>query len=263
MRDLSEKIDLNAPAFGQGAQGLDILTKEPEDHSFEENVEHKEDEENIDSVEENKVPYSRFKNIHNRAIEAEAEAEKWRQRAEEFEKSRNSNSESNNQSEMPSYWKELYGDSEVSQKAWEIQQKREDEIERRAYEAGQRGARELESSQREVINTNVAKIDESFEDLSAFIGRDLTSKEQSQILDIVDDYTAKDDNGNYQGAIMPFDKAWKILELQKNSSKSSQRSDRDSVASLSGVTSQGNTDIQVEKDKNWNPLARGSWRSRL
>lgn len=260
---LRDKIDLNAPAFGAGAQTLEDIKDAPES-SVEEKPEVKEEiEEDVEpSVEENKVPYSRFKNIHTRALEAEAEAEKWRQRAEAIEQN-HTRRDTTETEDMPSYWKELYGDSEASQKAWQIQQRREEAIEQKAYEAGQRGAQELEYKQRERIDSNIAMIDENFEDLSAYIGRNLTAKEQSAILDIVDDYTPKDNDGSYLGAIMSFDKAWEIYELKQNSGKSVQRKDRDSVAALSATSSQGDTDAIAEQNKNWNPLARGSWRSRL
>jgi hypothetical protein len=259
------KIDLNAPAFGAGAQKLEDLINDA--HAQEASVEVKpvvesHEEGNDTSDEETKVPYSRFKKFHDEARQARQEAEEWRAKAEALE-SRPVRREIEESLDMPSYWRELYGDSEASQKAWSIQQRREEEIEQRAYEAGQRGARELEIEQRERIESNVNAIDDNFEDLSEFIGRDLTAKEQSAILDIVDDYTAKDRDGNYQGAIMPFDKAWEIYELKQGSVKSSQRKDRDVVASLSGTSSQGDTSGNEEQNKSWNPLARGTWRSRL
>lgn len=257
------KIDLNAPAFGAGAQKLeDLITDAHAQSSVEEPVIEVKEEETVESAEETKVPYSRFKKFHDEARQARLEAEEWRAKAEALE-SRPVRHEVDESSEMPSYWKELYGDSEASQKAWSIQQRREEEIERKAYEAGQRGARELEIEQRERIDSNVAVIDDNFDALSDFVGRDLTVKEQSAILDIVDEYTAKDSDGNYQGAVMPFDKAWEIYELKQNSVKSPQRQARDSVASLSGAQSRGDTSVSEETNKNWNPLARGSWRSRL
>lgn len=261
---LREKIDLNAPAFGAGAQTLEDLNK-PVEASVEETpvIKEEEVEEVVESVEENKVPYSRFKKYHDEAKLAREEAEEWRRKAEELEQSNYARPEVNESIDMPDYWVDLYGDSDASQKAWKIQQRREQEIEQRAYEAGQRGAQELATQQQYRLDSNVAMIDESFDFLSETIGRDLTAKEQSAILDIVDDYTAKDADGNYQGAIMPFDKAWEIYELKQNSSKVSQRKDRDQVASLTAST-QGNADVsKEEKDKNWNPLARGSWRNRL
>lgn len=260
------KIDLNKPAFGEGAQTLaDLQATLTPDTSVEETVEIKPKEEEAEetSVEETKVPYSRFKNIHNRALEAEAEAEKWRAKAEEIESSRQARSTDTSDEAMPPEWKDLYGDSEASEKAWKIQQKREQAIEQRAYEAGQRGAMELENRQRERLDANVARIDEHFEDLSAFVGRDLTEKEQSSILDIVDNYTAKDADGNYLGEVMPFDKAWEIYELKQNSGKAQSRQSRDNVAALSGTNTQGDTAVNAEKDKNFNPLDWNAWKNRL
>lgn len=262
------KIDLDKPAFGEGSQSLqDLMDTRTSDTSVEETADIKpEAEENKDteetSVEETKVPYSRFKNIHTRAIEAEAEAEKWRLRAEEIESSKTSVSTESYEA-MPSEWKDLYGDSEASEKAWKIQQKREQAIEQRAYEAGQRGARELETLQREKVNSNLNVIDQNFESLSAFVGRDLSEKEQSAVLDIVDNYTPKDADGNYQGAIMDFDKAWEIYELKQNSGKSQTRQSRDNVASLSGTNTQGDTAVNAEKDKNFNPLDWNAYKSRI
>lgn len=253
------KIDLNAPAFGQGAQKLEDLTS---NSSVEESTHKEVVAEEESSVEETKVPYSRFKKFHDEARQARQEAEEWRNKAEQLER-RPTRYDNENSTEMPSYWKELYGDSDASKKGWIVQQKREEEIEQRAYEAGQRGAQELETIQRERIDSNVETIDENFEMLEDFVGRNLTTKEQSSILDIVDDYTAKDRNGNYEGAIMPFDKAWEIYELKQNSGKSSQRKDRDAVALLSSASSQGDTSSNEEQNKTWNPLARGTWRNRL
>lgn len=260
-------VDLNAPAFGKGAQTLSDLTKdasveEKEVKESEDNTQNVKEEETETSEEETQVPYSRFKKFHDQAKENKRIADEYRAEIEAL-KSNSSRTNEDEEDEMPSYWKELYGDSDASLKAWKIQQRREEEIERRAYEAGQRGAQELERIQRERIESNVATIDDNFDELSSLIGRDLTAKEQSEILDIVDDYTAKDSYGNYAGEVMPFDKAWEIYELKHNSAKSSQRKDRDSVASLSGTSTQGDTSVQAEQDKNWNPLARRSWAKRL
>lgn len=259
-------FDPNAPAFGAGSQKLeDLINDAHAQSSVEEPQEVKEEpvSDDIDtSVEENKVPYSRFKKFHDKALEAQQEAEKWRQRAEELENGRSSRND-NDSSEMPSYWKELYGDSEASQRAWQIQEQREQDIERRAYEAGQRGAEELEQKQQQRIESNVATIDDNFENLSDYVGRELTAKEQSAILDIVDDFTPKDEYGRYAGPLIPFEKAWEMYELKNNSGKTVSRQSRDNVASISGASSSGNTDVQAEKDKSWNPLARGTWRSRL
>lgn len=258
------KIDLNAPAFGAGAQKLEELINDASRQSSEEEKPEGESkvENEVETVVETQVPYSRFKKFHNEARQARAEAEEWRRKAESFEQqpAKRVVSESD---DMPSSWRKLYGDSEASQEAWLLQKQREEEIVRQAYEAGQRGAEELELRQYQKIEGNVATIDENFEDLSDYVGRELTSKEQSAILDIVDDFTPKDEYGRYAGPLIPFEKAWEMYELKQDSAKVSQRRDRDNVASLSSTSSQGDTSVNEEQAKNWNPLARGSWRSRL
>lgn len=265
------KVDLNKPAFGEGSQTLKEFETKPEETSVEvtkpEIKEEVSEEETETPVGENKVAYSRFKTIHQRALDAEAEAEHWRLKAEEIEQTRSRFSESRTEStEMPREWEALYGNSEASQKAWGIQLKREQDIERRAFEAGQRGAQELKKIETQRVNENLSTINENFEDLSALVGRDLTEKEETAILDIVDNYTAKDNDGNYLGAMMPFDKAWEVYELKQNSGKTVQRKSRDAVASLSGTNSQGATEVdsvQGEKDKNFNPLDWKAWKRRI
>ncbi len=269
-----EKVDLNKPAFGPGAQSLAELlddaskTKETSEEETKQEVKEDtvvKDEEKEESVEETKVPYSRFKNVNQARRDAEAEADKWRARATELEESRATRRTDTEEidGEMPSYWKELYGDSEASEKAWKIQQRREQEIEQRAYDAGQRGAQELKQVETARVNENLSVIDSNFEDLSTFVGRDLTEKEQSAILDIVDDYTAKDEDGNYLGAVMPFEKAWEVYELKNSKSKVATRQSRDTVAALTGANTQGEPSAQVEKDKNWNPLDWNAWKKRV
>jgi hypothetical protein len=65
------------------------------------------------------------------------------------------------------------------------------------------------------VEKNVDKINENFEELAEYIGRELTVYEESAILDIVDEYTPKDANGDYLTGILPFDYAWEVYEAKK------------------------------------------------
>ncbi|MDE1970031.1 MAG: hypothetical protein KGI50_00415 [Patescibacteria group bacterium] len=58
-------------------------------------------------------------------------------------------------------------------------------------------------------------LDKKLECLSKYVGRKLTEREQMAILDIVDENTAKGDDGNYLGSLFPFEFAWKIYETEK------------------------------------------------
>jgi hypothetical protein len=61
---------------------------------------------------------------------------------------------------------------------------------------------------------NIDIINERFRDLSAVLGKELTGDEESAILDIVDEYTPKDKDGNYLYPLLPFDYAWKIYRIK-------------------------------------------------
>lgn len=67
------------------------------------------------------------------------------------------------------------------------------------------------------VSDNMAILDKHISDLCDSIGRLLTEKEACDILDIVDEYTPKDKDGNYLGPLLPFDYAWEIYEIQKES----------------------------------------------
>jgi hypothetical protein len=77
----------------------------------------------------------------------------------------------------------------------------------------------LREQERLRVKDNVATIDESLEDLEAEIGRELTEDETSAILDIVDEYTPKNDEGNYLVGLLPFDYAWQIYRAKNESFK--------------------------------------------
>jgi len=72
-----DNFDPNAPAFGTDAQKVEETPVEAEVKT-----EEAKDEPVVESVEETKVPYSRFAKFHTRALEAEKEAQHWREIAE-------------------------------------------------------------------------------------------------------------------------------------------------------------------------------------
>lgn len=252
-----EKIDLNAPAFGAGAQKLEETT----DETVVEPVEPKENE--VTSEEETKVPYSRFQKFHNLAREKEAEAEQYKREAAEWRAKAETFKPQESTDELPEFWKELYGESEASKKAWKIQQRANESLKEEARREAVEAFRNERFEETQRTEQNVEVIDNHFEDLSAFVGRDLTEKEQSAVLDIVDDYTPKDRNGNYSGELMSFDKAWEILELRNQSAKTAKTKSRDQVASLNGTQSQGDPSASAEQNKNFNPLDWDSYKRRL
>jgi len=269
-----EKIDLNAPAFGEGAQKIvgseEQPIKEEEQKEEEKPAEVPKEEPEKEQEEETKVPYSRFKKFHDEAKRFQQEAEEWKAKAHALENEpRDSGADIDPEDEAYKLWIENFGDSEASNKAWKNQLKITQRLQQQAIENAREEALEAvrneRSAEAERINENVDQIDSNFESLEDFVGRQLTDQEQSALLDIVDEYTPKNDEGNYSGDLLPFEKAWEIYELKTQSSRAVKTQARDNVAALSSNKTQGETSFndQGEKDKNWNPFDWQAWRNRI
>jgi hypothetical protein len=265
----ASKIDLNAPAFGEGAQKVEDLVpetevKEPIDQPIIEPVGAKKDDD--DGEPESVVPYRRFKKFHDRALQAEQEAAEWRAKAEATN-NRQAEPQIDYQDEAFKLWIENFGDNEASRKAWVNQLKIQEQLEQRSLERASQKALEAVRNERQAeenrTEQNIDLIDDQLDELQAEVGRALTEKEQAELLDIVDDYTPKDGNGDYAGAMMPFNKAWEIYQLKKQSSKAPKVQSRNAVAQLSANQTQGETSVQTEKDKNFNPLDWDAYRNRI
>lgn len=251
------KIDLNAPAFGKDAQKPEDL-KEATTVSADAPIV-KEDDTVVS--EEAKVPYSRFKKFHDEAIALRKEREEWQTRAEQYEP--RGTTQTATADSVPAYWTQLYGDSDKAKEAWSVQQQVNAEVREQARQEALDAVRNERYEEIARTEENVERLDNDFEDLSAILGRDLTDAEQSAVLDIVDEFTPKGADGNYLGEIMSFDKAWEVVEMRNLVSKTPQRQSRDNAAAASGSKSQGDTSINAEQDKNFNPLDWNAWKKRI
>lgn len=261
--DLS-KIDLTKPAFGEGSQKVEDLekvvetpaeeTKTIEPEPIKEKEEEKEGEEISD--EKPRVTYSRFKNVHQRAIEAEKNNAELLAKLAALE---NSPKETEKPvSEMPDWWKKLYGDSPESKDGWGIWHEQENQritaIRGETLDALRQELRQEQES----VKENLSTLDSHLEEVEAVAGHVLTEKEQSAVLDIIDEFTPKDNDGRYLGALISPDKAWEIYELKTKSADSQKRESRDKIAALTDSQSEGEPSAeQVEKNKNFNPLWGG------
>lgn len=253
--------DLNKPAFGPGAEvpnqsEEEVPKTQPETPTEVEEEKSEEKEPDPEESEEGKVKYSRFKKFHDRALEAEKDAAYWRGVAEA-----NQNTQIKIQEEatsVPDSWVELYGDNELAQKAWKVQQRAQEELEERVEKRALEAIRNAQQQEATKAQENVEVLDSQMETLSEKLDRELTAKEQSAILDIVDEYTPKDSNGNYiENAMISFEKAWEIYELKQQVAEAPKKASRNAVASLTASKSQGEPGDISEKDKNFNP----SWGS--
>ena len=285
------KVDLDAPAFGANAQKIEDSTSEsaaevsqtekveqesttPSEESKEaktseespkEEVGKKEEEESV----EQEVPYSRFKTISDARREAEAkvaelerERESWISRREEPSKK-----EVEDDPQLLNYMITLYGDNENTRKAYKIELERvaylEERAEKRAADRAERLVEERESREQNRIAENEQVIDDSLSDLQAYIGRNLTDNEQSEILDIVGEYTPKDHDGNYSGDLLSFDKAYEIYEMRNQRQAQVTRKARSVPTRLTGTNTDGEPSGKEKSDKDFNPLDWNAYRRRI
>lgn len=69
------------------------------------------------------------------------------------------------------------------------------------------------------IVKNIAEIDRNLDALAKHIGRTLTEKEQEAVLDIVDEFMPKSEDGSYYWPLISFEKAWEVYELRNKFEK--------------------------------------------
>ncbi len=258
------KIDLDAPAFEE-MPATEPEDEKPADNKVDEEVtttpavnagepEKKDDPE--------RVPYSRFEKVYRDAETLRAEAEQAKRDAEYYRgiaEARSQQTHNISSEDVPSWWIELYGDSEQSRKGYELRQKELHEAEERAEQRALKAIEEYQYKEQEKLSQNEELIDSRLHILSEYIGRQLTEDEQSAVLDIVDDYTPKDEDGKYAGEMIPFDKAWEIYEMRQAQNTLKASGSRNNVASLSGAPSTGEPKKQEDE---FVPGKWGSWRNR-
>lgn len=213
-------------------------------------------QEEDEEVEEQKVPRSRFKKTLD-------ERNAYRERLQEMEAQIAQLQESKSYedittSDVPSEWKELYGDSEVAVKAYKLQlklnERREEELIQKAKQAFERDIR-METMQ---LEENEEIIDDQLADLSEMKGIKLTPKMEEDILTIVDKYSPVGQDGKYiPGAMFSFEDAFEIyMERQGNKVRQTQTA-RKQVAALQGNTT--GDDVGSTSSNNYNP-GWDSWR---
>jgi len=194
--------------------------------------------ENNNDVEQ-KVPYSRFKKIVQERDETANRMSYLEQRLQELEDSRQESQPDD--VEMPQEWIELYGDSEVSQRAWIIQQRREEELAERAISTAIERLSRQQQEEVESIAQNEETIDENLSELEEMIGRKLSPKQEEELLTIVDEFSPVGDDGKYV-TLFPFDKAYEIYAMRQSQKGLGTRQARQNIADLAGTMSEGEAD---------------------
>lgn len=264
-----KKINLDLPVDAYDAEGNlkvkpesvseEVSTEgsQPEEKK-EEVVDEKKEEKEI--IEEQRVPYSRFSKIRERAEEAERKAEEAMQRLQEIQsKSDSKETRDSYEEEYSREIKTLYGDTPIAKQIIDINLKHQRAMEERAERRALEAVENARDSETKAISQNEGIIDSKLEDLSDTLGRELTPKEEEAILEIVDEYTPVGEDGKYAGEILPFDKAWEVYELRQEKKAQTSKKSRSAAVNASSSRTQGEpSGNTAEENKNWNPL---NWKS--
>lgn len=260
---LIDKINLDLPVEAYDKDGNLKEKAEPvleEDSTKVPQTEEKTVVDKKDEEDEQRVPYSRFSKVRERAEASEQDAEEARQLLRDMQ----ARSEVSRVTPSSSYEedyarevKKLYGDTPVAEEIIKINLRREQEVYERAEQRALEAIDRRQRGEVQAIAQNENILDSRLESLSDQLGRQLTNKEEAALLEIVDEFTPVGQDGKYAGEIMPFEKAWEVLELRQT--QASRTRPRNPAIIASGSKSQGepNGDVQ-EKNNNFNPL---NWKS--
>ncbi len=197
-----------------------------------------------------RIPVSRLKTLTSKVSELEAqlqESKSYAERVAALEAQLNSNKDD----ELPDWWKEAYGDSDVSRQGYKNQQRimREELIRVTKEQEAQRQAEEAEREAR--ISSIEQSFDEQMDELSETIGRELTATQKSELLDIVGEYSPQE-NGRYV-AYMPVSKAYDIWQKGQNVNNGKQE-----MARIAGIQSTGGSVSSAPERPQW-----GDWRKKF
>jgi hypothetical protein len=256
---------LNARAFGEDPV-VDSKENSTAEASQAESAEKKDEasSEADNSVVEQKVPYSRLKTVVERARLADQRAEDAERRLADLESRREESRGRSNEpyeTAIAARIKKLYGDNDTAKEIIEIELARQKEIEeiaeRKAYEA----LDNRESSSRSEIESNERVLEEKLEDFSLSLGRDLTQKEEDELLAIADQYSPTGEDGKYlSGEPLPLDRAWEIYEMKRDSQGQKSKRSRSEATELTGTSTDGDGDTKPADSESWRP---GRWRDRF
>lgn len=201
-----------------------------------------------------RIPYSRFESVNEARIRAEEELRLFKQREEQERLAR---AAAPTDTGLPAYWVKLYGDSPESKEAYALRQQELAEM-RESLEQGVRQSilqeqRQAEERTEELVSDWSAQIDE----FAATQKRKFTDAETDSILDVMDELTPKDEDGNYLvEPIQYLTSAVELYDLRTEKANAAKKVSKQQATKLVGAKSEGSL---ITPAKEWT----GDWRSKL
>ena len=199
-----------------------------------------EEESQEESSDEQRVPYSRFKSKIEEVQERDSIIKGLEERLHSLEQTR-VESKPTEDIDVPQEWVELYGDSEVSKRAYKIQLQREETLMENATKKAIQQLKQESQREVEMAQENELYIEENLSSLQKKLGKKLTSEVEEEVLSIVDEFSPTGEDGKYI-SLFPFDKAYEIFQLRTSQVSQKTAQARTKVANLTGNTSEGETE---------------------
>lgn len=201
-----------------------------------------------------RVPYSRFETVNERAIRAE---EKLRFYEEERDREQLAKAASETPSGMPEYWVKLYGDSDASKQAYALRQQelQDERVNLRKAIREDMQKEQVESEQR--TDNLVDDWSTQIDDYAAKNKRKFTDTETDALLDVMDELTPKDENGNY--IVEPIQYLAQAVELHDLRLEKAQFAKKQSKQQTTRLTAAKSEGAPGSKPGNWD----GNWEKKL
>lgn len=201
-----------------------------------------------------RVPYSRFETVHERAIRAEEQLKVYKE-AEERE--RLAQAAATTESGLPDYWVKLYGDSDVSKEAYQLRQQElreeREQLRNSLREDMQREQVEEEERTEATVEDWTGKIDQ----FATEHKRKFSESQTDALLDVMDELTPKDEDGNYLiEPIHYLPQAVELYDLRMEKATAKQKDSRKATARLTSAKSEG---VPTAKPGEWD----GNWEKKL
>ena len=112
--------------------------------------------------------------------------------------------------QLPEYWVTLWGNSEASKRAYLLQEKENAEREQKIVEETIQRISQRETENKQIVKQEEKKIQDRLQVL-----RDNGAEfEDEKLLKIVDEFTPKDEHGNYLTDFIPFERAYEHYQLK-------------------------------------------------
>lgn len=197
---------------------------------------------------ENRVPYSRFKEVYE-------EKQTLAQKNAELEAKLNAPTP---ELDTPNAeWTALYGDSELARKAWAIQRAREENLVSQAVAVAEQKFKERISQAEEQEKAVQSQIDNYLTQASTVYGRKLTEEQQDALMSIAEEYSPTDETGRIVALIPPA----KAVEIYKFKSSTDTRVRKQArVAVTSQPSAQGADAVAPAGDS---AVGWDSWRDAI